>query len=273
MRIAWKPCNFIEFGATRTTLYGGTGRPHYHFWEYPKMVAGANENLPGDKYDNDAYGGYDISIYLPVNKIWNTIRTAKIYYQVAGTDIKAPWQKEDKWRFERNALRLYEKAFQLGFLVSTDDNIFKAEYVTTARSFYSHHYYDVEGYSYKGLCLGYPYGRNMQSLTFMHKIFFEDCVTLETTAGLYQGPCFDREDKTNRGYFDILKPASELDDQTKSIYVSILFNFIYERYTFELYARYDRIENYDEDSLATQFSITGSDKNMVSAGVSVTAKI
>ena len=39
-RLTYKPLNFIELGGTRSTMYGGAGRPEYKPWEYPTLLMG-----------------------------------------------------------------------------------------------------------------------------------------------------------------------------------------------------------------------------------------
>jgi len=94
MRIVYRPFSILEIGGTRTTLFGGKGRPSYSFDEYFKVFWGTDENIPGSKYDNDGYAAYDISLKLPFIPYFKQF---KLYFQKAGTDIKAPWQKEDNF--------------------------------------------------------------------------------------------------------------------------------------------------------------------------------
>ena len=42
VRIVWKPWWWLELGGTRTTMYGGEGRPEYKIWEYPRLFWGGN---------------------------------------------------------------------------------------------------------------------------------------------------------------------------------------------------------------------------------------
>lgn len=270
MRFIWKPFNFIELGATRTILYKGDDRPGFTIQEYPDLIAGTKENTGEEKFDNDAYLGYDISLFLPLYKIIKSVKISKLYYQEACTDINAPWQENYNGTWK---VYFYERAFQIGYFMSTENSIFRIEYVTTAQSFYSHRYYNIEGYTYNDLSLGYPYGRNIQSLMLKYKYYFVDTFSLEYRMGVYQQPAFDSMDISPRGYFDPLKPSSDIDENMERRYFCLQGNYRIWNFIIECYLRYDITNNYDTDILPTQYTIEKKNETFYTVGASVSYRI
>ena len=158
-RVCFKPSRYLEFGVNRATLYGGKGRPGYALWEYPRLILGQEENVPGSKYDNDAFLGYDISVDLPLRPF----DLFRLYYEKEATDVKTPLQKGEKFEFDLPfvVVKLYEGASTFGLLVKKAPFSFRGEVTLTKGTMYLHHAYPHEGFSYKGIPLGYPYGRDV----------------------------------------------------------------------------------------------------------------
>ncbi len=198
LRFVWRlpHWNFLEIGASRTTLYSGEGKPKYAIYEYPSLIAGAKENQPQSIYNNDAYASLDFSFYIPINKKFKTIKMMKFYFQEAGTDIHAMWQVEDlgKPAFPFFFFGFYERAYLTGILFSTSNNIFRLEYVNTAYSFYHHSHYYIEGYTFKGVSLGYPLGINIQKIMFNHRILLDKSFSLFYELGFYEKQAHDKMD-------------------------------------------------------------------------------
>jgi len=252
IRLAWKPFNFIELGGTRTTLYGGEGRPLYKLWEYPKMIIGTEENIPGSKYDNDAYCGYDISLYLPVHRYIRAVKVSKLYFQHAATDIKAPWQKEDSgW-----GIKFYSPAYQAGLLLTTDNNTFRFEFAQTDSDFYIHHNYSTEGLSYKGMCMGYPYGRNTRSFLIKHRYYFTEKFSIEYSGGFYTQKSPDTPDSSMKRFFG-----------------SVLADIKISRFIIQGYFRYEGTRGYNSSEDPVQINITDENKGFFTSGISVSCRL
>lgn len=253
LRIAYRPFSILELGGTRTTMYGGKGRPSYNFPEHFKVFWGTDENIPGSKYDNDGYAAYDISLKLPFIPYFKQF---KIYFQKAGSDIKAPWQKEDSGKFYSEFpffVKLLATAYQAGIDASTDKDVFRFEYQKTNGEFYSHHIYNYEGYSYKGFSLGYPYGRNVLSFFFKHTHFFNDNLAAQYKVGYY---------KQMTGNY------SEYSDGMKRVFIQLQADKKIRKFTVSPYVRYDRTIKYDRNPEPNQRDITDNDKNFFILGLS-----
>ncbi|WP_457640406.1 capsule assembly Wzi family protein [Persephonella sp.] len=248
LRIVWKPADFIEIGGTKTTMYGGKGRPSYKLKDYWDVVVSSKDNVSGDKFDNDSYAAYDISIYIPLKQF----DIFKLYYQEAGSDVNAIWQEEDSGKLKDRfpfIFSLLKPAYQTGLLIAKGSNIFRFEYASTADVFYVHHWYRYEGYTYKGFSLGYPYGRDMRSFLIKYLRYF-DKNWLEFKAGY------------------ILQPE-EFSDEEKRTYFSLEYSkFVNNLLEIRPFFRLDYIKNYDTNTLPTQFNLTDKTKTFITLGIS-----
>ena len=252
IRISWKPVSWLEIGGTRSTLFGGEGRPNYTSpWDYWEIIIASKENIPGNKYDNDAYAAYDISLYLPLNKIFDSIKTFKVYYEDGGTDLCAFWQPEDTYS-ECGILgfSLMNHATVAGILMQTNSHLIRIEYAETSPDWYIHHVYNYEGYTYQGLCLGYPYGRNIQSFSLNHKITLSPLWKLSYKLGYYRTP--------------YKKTAISM----KVYYQEFKLNFSQKKWGLGVFLKLSETQNYDKAFLPTQFSIEKENKNFYIIGIS-----
>jgi hypothetical protein len=272
IRVSWEIFHVWETGINRTTLWGGRGRPSYHFWEWPKVIVGTNENVPGSRFDNDAYFSYDFTLHVPFYKLTPVMRTFDLYWQGAGTDTNVPWQKEDSWSSSPPfGVKLLERAFQLGLLVEVARTRIQIEYAVMAFSFFDHHIYDVEGFSYHGLSLGYPFGGNLQSLYAELEQAFGDDLTVGLQGGVRQSPCFDRIDQ-RRDYFATLRPVFGDDVGERRIWFALeasrSFPFTAAR-SFRLggYFRFEATRNWDADPLPAQFAVVRENRRLMTFGV------
>lgn len=227
LRFTWSPIALLELGVTRTELFGGDGRPGYDIKDYPTLLFGTKDNVPG-KFDNDGYGAYDITLNLPAGKFIPSINEATLYFEDAGTDIQASWQDEDKGKFNLPGFSLLNHAIKLGLSVSHIKNTFVLEYASTSDDFYIHHQYPIEGYTYKGLSLGYPYGHDMRSIFFSHRHFFKDSSSLEYRVGGYEQPFH-----------------SPIGERMQRYYLSLLGKKDMGKYTLEGFTKIERTENYN----------------------------
>ncbi len=260
LRVTWKPVSWLEIGGTRLSLYGGTGRPTYKLIEYPKVLIGSEENVPFSKYDTEGYAGWDFTVYLNFLKKWfNSLEIAKFYYQEAGTDVKAFWQKEDKGEFYFPfGIRFLGTAYVTGLFFSTPKNIFRFELQTVSDIFYTHHFYNVENMTYKGMSLGNPYGRNILHFYFKHRYYFDDTFSMEYRLGFLQKPAYKLS----------LYPL-----RMKRYYASLLLTKKVKQFILESYLRYDKTNNYNINPLPTKFDIIPEDKNFYILGFSLSYRL
>ncbi|MFQ5560733.1 MAG: capsule assembly Wzi family protein [Nitrospinota bacterium] len=235
-RVSWKPWSFIEFGFSKTEFYGGDGRPGYTLPEYYKLLTGSEDNVKG-KFDNDGNASWDVAISLPVNRWSSEFTLLKMFYQRAGTDIMAAWQKEDKESFKFPfEFRLLHVSNQGGILLSGKRDLFRIEYARTAHVSFTHHFYNIEGQTFNGLSIGYPYGRDIQSLFFRHRHYFLETATVEYTLGALEKPT-SRSYKMRR-YYITLEGAKRFGDLTLGWYL-----------------RGEQTENYNRNPVPSQVAV------------------
>jgi len=253
-RMVYQPLGWLEIGVTRTELYGGEGRPSYKIHEMPEVIFGGKDNVTRGRFDNDGYAALDFTISLPMDR-WTdgAVRSLRFYFQEAGTDIAAPWQPEDRiftipWIF----FHFFERAYLMGLTMSLDDHFFRIEYAKTALSFYRHHLYQEEGYSYRGFSLGYPFGRNSQSIFFKHRWSAAPWLTLEYRLGLYQFPA--HSDADHKKEF-ALAPMFTVKGGATRYYGETTLSFPVRNLFWEIYARVEGGAAYDGDPSPVAISI------------------
>ncbi len=261
VRLGWQPSSWLEIAGTRNTMYGGAGRPGYHIWDYPAMFLGKDENTSGGRFDNDGYVGWDATIHLPAEK-WSggRFKTAKLYYSDNGTDMRAFWQKEDRGMkyYPPFGFRFMLTAYIGGIFLETEKDAFRFEFMNTNPLFYIHHSYNLEGYTYKGLSLGEPYGRNIQHAFFTHNRKINDSTAFEYTLGYVKQPAFKAKGETT------MPPSAQ------RYYLTLAGSKRYNLVTIEPYIRLDKTRNYDTDPLPTQYTVVKQDKTFLTVGASVT---
>ena len=249
LRVVWKPFNFIEIGGTKTTLYEGEGRPKYRLDEYLELIFSTRDNITGGRYDNSSNAGYDISLYLPLKKIFPSIKIFKIYYQEAASDVIAFWQEEDRGTFYPPfGIRFLKPAYQGGILMSTGKNVLRLEFAKISDKFFIHHYYPIEGHTYKGLSLGYPYGRNSLSVLLKHRYYPKDNAYLEYKIGGYKRP-FEKSEKFTERFF-----------------LQIMGSYTFSRIKGFIFLRADKVNNYDRNPLPNLYDITDKDRIIYTVG-------
>lgn len=263
VRLGWQPVNWLEIAGTRNTMYGGTGRPGYKIWEYPALFLGSDENVTTSKWNNDGYAGWDATIHLPAEK-WSggRLKAAKLYYSDNGTDMRAFWQKEDRHMkyYPPFGFRFMLTAYVGGIFLETEKDSFRVEFANTNPLFYVHSHYNWEGYTYKGLSLGEPYGRNMYHFFVTHNRKVDNRTAFEYTLGYVKQPAFKAKGET----------AMPLSAQR--YYLTLSGSKRYDSVTLEPYIRLDRTHNYDTAPLPTQYAIAKKDKTLLTIGASTTVK-
>jgi len=191
MRLTYRPpkmFSFFELGMTRSMMYGGNGRPSYNLTEYPYLLTGASDNIMNSKWDVDSYAAVDFTFNIPMYKLNPKIKVFKFYIQESATDIAALWQVEDKIELLLPYIlfSFLERSYVMGIFAATEKDVMRLEYTKTSLTYYFHHTYNVEGFSYGGLSLGHPFGKNHQAIRFNHKHWFNDSIAFKWELGYYQ---------------------------------------------------------------------------------------
>lgn len=259
MRMTYRPqglFDFFELGMTRTMIYSGRGKYKYRASEYPMLISGIKDNDPFGKYDADSYGAIDFTFNIPFYLIIPDLKVFKFYYQEGGTDITAFWQI-DNWgsvTLPYLLFKFYSKSYLLGIFAGTEDDAIRLEYSKTSRTFYSHHLYPVEGYSYGSMSLGHPLGRNHQALRFNHRHWFNNSFSLKWEVGFYQLPGTKESDHDK--YFFAIFPLFSLDEGLiRRGYFSLWADWIIKGHILRGYFSLDGGTKHDENLLPTQIKI------------------
>jgi len=253
VRAEYSPSSIFTIGLNRFSEYGGSGRPGFKIWEYPKLLLGSEENISYSKYDTDGYFGYDINLNL--SKYFKNFDSFRIYYQDIGSDVVAFWQKEDKGKYYFPfGIKLQLNSYQGGFKIKKASDVFNFEITFVNDLFYIHHLYNVEGYSYKGLSLGEPYGNNLFDVYFSKKSFKENGY-LKYKIGFLKQPYY----KNHRSRYPI---------RMKKYYSECEFSKTIKSITFSPYVRFEYNKNFDINPLPIKYSLISANKFFVTFGLS-----
>ncbi len=158
LRFEFKPHPAVELGVYRTMIFGGEGRPSYSFGDYFKAFLGRNEDLSGNK-DNDQRAGYDASILIPTERLLPA-KSIKLYIDFTGEDEAGYLPTK---RGHLYGIKFYD-------ICQTGKTDFVIEYANDHVSghpnvFYTHGIYKA-GYTYKGRIIGHFMGTDSEDLFF-----------------------------------------------------------------------------------------------------------
>lgn len=260
MRLTYRPqgsFDFFELGMTRTMMYSGKGMHKYKIVEYPMLIIGSKDNQPYGKYDADSFGGVDFTFNIPFYKLNPKLKVFKIYFEESGTDIKAMWQVEDLGDFTLPYIlfKFYERSYLFGTFIGLENDVMRLEYTKTAFSFYRHHLYFNEGYSYKGMSLGHPLGKNHQAIRFNHRHWFSNSFSFKWEIGFYQTPGANKSD--HKKSVTALFPMFSLDEGlVRRGYFSLWADLIIKGHILRGYFSLDGGKKSDENPLPTQIKIS-----------------
>lgn len=263
-RISYLPARWIELGATRSLLYGGDGRVNYGWKDIWPLLIGKGENTPGSRHDNEGYAAIDTSLNIPLYRWTDSIRIMKLYYQIFATDIAVPWiedeTKKTDWTFP-----LWDRSHMLGINFITDRSFVAIEYVVTNESYLANHNYPKEGYTYQGLSIGYPYGRDTESIIVRQHWYITSRLSLEYRLGYAKSPVYQDNTLFKTWYKfllrdnDVRKRKSERPTIYRS-FASIEPKYRFSDFMIEAYLRADGSNNYDNDPNPSQLRIIEKDK-------------
>ena len=276
MRLTYRPpkmFSFFELGMTRAMMYGGDGRPSYDLTEYPYLISGASDNVMYSKWDVDSYAGIDFTFNIPMYKLNPKIKVFKFYIQESGTDMAAIWQVEDKVELLLPYVffRFLERAYVMGIFAATDSDIMRLEYTKTSLTYYYNHIYNREGFSYHGLSLGHPFGRNHQAIRFNHRHYFSNAFSFKWEIGFYQmGGATSKDGNSN---ITAIYPLFSLRDGIlRRGYGNIWFDWIFYGHLIRGYVSVDAGPKTDENLSPVFFSVTDKASVDILTGLSVILK-
>lgn len=283
IRITWQPFLWLKIGATRTTFYGGAGRPTYYPWEYPKFILASEENHQSDVYDNrdfdnDAMAAWDVSFTIPMKWLWNDIEKFKFYFQQGGTDVHLIWQKDNNKFMEPTFpfffMKLYDNSYTAGLFMEIPGQTFRLEYASTPYIYYVHHYYNKEGYTHDNIPIGHPYGRDMQSLLLEHGFTTKKDFSFSWMFSYVQSPGRKQQHRGHGSSLRDLWPLfSSGDDIEKQWLISLMADKRFGKISLGGYLRYRYIRNFDMDMRANFFDISDKKRHFITSGVSFSLKL
>ena len=276
MRLTYRPpkmFSFFELGMTRSMMYGGEGRPSYSLTDYPYLIAGASDNVPRSKWDADSYAAIDFTFNIPMYKLNPAIKVFKFYFQESGTDIKAMWQVEDKVELMLPYLlfEFLERAYVTGIFAATERDVMRLEYTKTSLSHYRHHLYADKGFSYHGLSLGHPFGRNHQAIRFSHRHYFDPSFSFKWEIGYYQLEGAVKQDK-NMKVTAIYPFFSLRDGIVRRGYATLWFDWVFYGHLIRGYFSVDAGPKSDEDVSPVNVKVSANATADILAGLSVILK-
>lgn len=150
MRLNFKPLPYIEFGVSRTVVFGGEGRPDNNFSGGWKSFIGTSEGGKLASVSGDQKAGYDIKLTLPFK-----FQPVQIYLDAAGEDRAGAGFRPIKWA--------YLTGVYLPRILGLERIALRAEYGVTTNVWYRNFIYK-EGYRYKGMIIGHHMGRDSQDI-------------------------------------------------------------------------------------------------------------
>ncbi|MFH0992626.1 MAG: capsule assembly Wzi family protein [bacterium] len=148
-RLSWYPMEWLELGANQTVIY----QRKYKFWEFFRILGASDSNVES-VYNNDQRASLDIAVKLSFLKdYFPPFIDGKVYYEYAGEDLFAWFQKEDKIWVGPLGFEFLDIGETVGLWLRTEDQEFRLEYSQNYRnrsrfhSFIGHFGYD--GYTRK----------------------------------------------------------------------------------------------------------------------------
>jgi len=157
LRLAWAPFEYFTFGASRTAMFGGDGRPGYDLSDYIDLFTTLSDRelSQADPKNADQKAGIDFILNIPwAERPFSLCNNLKIYGEWAGEDKFAPWENEAP---------AYMAGMELSDLFKIGGLDLTGEYAHTNSVWYIHGIY-LDGYNYKGNVLGHHTGGDGEDL-------------------------------------------------------------------------------------------------------------
>lgn len=141
-RISWMPVPWLEFGANQTAIY----TQDYKFWEILRVIAATESNV-ASRYNTDQRASIDIAVSLkPLAKWTLPVVDGKVYFEYAGEDLFAAWQKDDDLWVGPFGFEFLDPALLYGLWLATDAEEFRFEYAQNFRNQQLFHTFQQFGY-------------------------------------------------------------------------------------------------------------------------------
>lgn len=156
LHVDLKPAPFLEFGATRVTLFGGQGRPALSLEDFSQIYFG-KPNQSG-RHQVDERASMDLRIWIP--RLDPFLTPLELYAEVGGED-------EAGYHFTKDAYLMGMYIPDLLHLGKTD---FRVEYANDHVAGYPNVWYTsglyTSGYTYHGQIIGHHMGTDSADLFF-----------------------------------------------------------------------------------------------------------
>ncbi len=156
MRVHFKPHPNIDWGLSRSIMFGGEGRPSLGARDYWDVFWARKEN-EGGRLDNNQLAGADASIRLPMGKTF-PVQSIKLYYDGIGEDEAGGLPSNWGHLFGLKLNDLFRTG-RTDITVEYADNHIPGE----TNVFYNHYLYKT-GYTYKGRIIGHHMGTDAQDI-------------------------------------------------------------------------------------------------------------
>lgn len=144
--VAWMPVPWIEFGANQTAIY----TQDYKFWEIFRVISAAESNV-ASRYNTDQRASIDVAVSLkPLAKWTLPVVDGKAYFEYAGEDLFAVWQKDDDLWVGPFGFEFLDVARMYGLWLATESEELRVEYTQNFRNqqlFHTFRQYGFQEYS------------------------------------------------------------------------------------------------------------------------------
>jgi hypothetical protein len=243
MRGTWMPLSWFEISAHRTVMYNGSGRPSYSgpsdWWD---VITGVEDKIPGSKFDNENYVGYDMSVALPfVPKLTaDILKGGRFYLERGSPDATVPWQEG------QDEFRLISDSTLYGIFLTTGTMDFRAETAKSRFATYKSGKYPT-GYTYRDFVIGHPLGRDGRGIYLELSRRFSD--RFRATG------FFIKEDHG----INVEGEAEEVHEV--GLDLTYKLDFMGERIELEGGGIFSRIENLDLNTDPVRFDLSDRDEN------------
>jgi hypothetical protein len=145
LRINFKPLPWVEFGAARTIIFGGEGRPDVDLDDFITILGG--KNLSGDEDTSNSIASIDARIRLPF------LYGAEIYGEYGGEDESGHFLAAGAWQTGVYLPKI-EPSGRFSLRLEYAD---LSEIDNWAPPWYRHGIYR-SGYTYEGMLMGHHVG-------------------------------------------------------------------------------------------------------------------
>lgn len=202
LRLEWSPLPYISFGASRTAIMGGKGRPGPDLKDYIKIFFARSKDeftsaaSEVKSSDSDQLASLDLKIVLPLRP------ESRI---ASGLEAYGEWAGEDRFSFWENESPGFLMGFFLTDILRDKGTDLRVEYAKNKPAWYNHGIYNAAGtgtaYTYEGAIMGHNMGSDADDLFFR---ISKELTFLSTP------------------YFDTVKAGAQLDFERHGLSLSVM---------------------------------------------------